>query len=183
MEKAIYLEDWTSTEITIENSQGSMQVLFVPFKDDIKRPTGVMAVIQDITKQVKLDNMTKEFVADVSHELKTPLSSMKVLSESILLQEDVPKEMYVEFLEDITSEVDRMTEIINDLLTLVKLDQKEIPITFVKAELNQIIIDITKRMKPLANAKDIELNYILLKQEVFADIDKTKFILATKQHT
>lgn len=103
---------------------------------------------------------------------------MKVLSESILLQENVPKEMYVEFLEDITSEVDRMTEIINDLLTLVKLDQKEIPITFVKAELNQIIIDIIKRMKPLANAKDIELNYILLKQEVFADIDKTKFILA-----
>ena len=126
----------------------------------------------------QVDTSRQNFVSNVSHELKTPLSSMKVLSESILLQEDVPKEMYVEFLEDITSEVDRMTEIINDLLTLVKLDQKEIPITFVKAELNQIIIDITKRMKPLANAKDIELNYILLKQEVFADIDKTKFILA-----
>ncbi len=126
----------------------------------------------------QVDTSRQNFVSNVSHELKTPLSSMKVLSESILLQENVPKEMYVEFLEDITSEVDRMTEIINDLLTLVKLDQKEIPITFVKAELNQIIIDIIKRMKPLANAKDIELNYILLKQEVFADIDKTKFILA-----
>ncbi|MEY8320083.1 ATP-binding protein [Lachnospiraceae bacterium 46-61] len=126
----------------------------------------------------QVDTSRQNFVSNVSHELKTPLSSMKVLSESILLQEDVPKETYVEFLEDITSEVDRMTEIINDLLTLVKLDQKEIPITFVKIELNQIIIEIIKRMKPLANAKNIELSYILLKQEVFADIDKTKFILA-----
>lgn len=129
-------------------------------------------------KLEQVDTSRQNFVSNVSHELKTPLSSMKVLSESILLQEDVPKEMYVEFLEDITSEVNRMTEIINDLLTLVKLDQKEIPIIFVKTELNQIIIDIIKRMKPLAKAKNIELNYILLKQEIFADIDKTKFILA-----
>lgn len=71
-----------------------------------------------------------------------------------------------------------MTEIINDLLTLVKLDQKEIPITFTEIELNQLIIDITKRMKPLADSKKIELNYILLKEKVLADIDKTKFVLA-----
>ena len=72
----------------------------------------------------KVESSRQQFVSNVSHELKTPLSSVKVLSESILLQEDVPNEMYVEFLHDITSEVDRMTAIINDLLTLVKLDQK-----------------------------------------------------------
>ena len=126
----------------------------------------------------QVDTSRQNFVSNVSHELKTPLSSMKVLSESILLQKDVPKEMYIEFLEDITSEIDRMTEIINNLLTLVKLDQKEIPITFIETELNQLIIDITKRMKPLADSKEIELNYILMKEKILADIDKTKFVLA-----
>lgn len=126
----------------------------------------------------QVDTSRQNFVSNVSHELKTPLSSMKVLSESILLQKDVPKEMYIEFLEDITSEIDRMTEIINDLLTLVKLDQTEIPITFVETELNQLIIDIIKRMRPLANAKKIKLDCNLLKEEVFAEIDKTKFMLA-----
>ena len=126
----------------------------------------------------QVDTSRQNFVSNVSHELKTPLSSIKVLSESILLQKDVPRETYIEFLEDIASEIDRMTEIINDLLTLVKLDQKEIPITFTEIELNQLIIDITKRMKPLADSKKIELNYILLKEKVLADIDKTKFVLA-----
>ncbi len=126
----------------------------------------------------QVDTSRQNFVSNVSHELKTPLSSIKVLSESILLQKDVPRETYIEFLEDITSEIDRMTEIINDLLTLVKLDQKEIPITFTEIELNQLIIDITKRMKPLADSKKIELNYILLKEKVLADIYKTKFVLA-----
>lgn len=123
MEKAIYLEDWTSTEITIENNQGSMQVLFVPFKDDIKRPTGVMAVIQDITKQVKLDNMTKEFVADVSHELKTPLTSIKGFSET-LLEGECDKETEQHFLTIINDNADRMEKLVQDLLTLSKYDDK-----------------------------------------------------------
>ncbi|WP_051057737.1 HAMP domain-containing sensor histidine kinase [Clostridium sp. MD294] len=126
----------------------------------------------------QVDTSRQNFVSNVSHELKTPLSSMKVLSESILLQKNVSKEVYIEFLEDITSEIDRMTEIINDLLTLVKLDQKEIPITFIETELNQLVLDVIKRMKPLADEKKIALNYTLLKEKVLAEVDKTKFMLA-----
>ena len=108
----------------------------------------------------KVESSRQQFVSNVSHELKTPLSSIKVLSESILLQEDVPKEMYVEFLHDINSEIDRMTAIINDLLTLVKLDQKEIPLNFVETDLNHMMEDIIKRMTPLAAAKQIQMQYI-----------------------
>ena len=129
-------------------------------------------------KLEQVDTSRQNFVSNVSHELKTPLSSIKVLSESILLQENVPQEMYVEFLGDIISEVDRMTEIINDLLTLVKLDQKEVPILFTETELNKLVIDIVKRMKPLANEKKIVLHYTFLKEAILADIDKTKFVLA-----
>ena len=125
----------------------------------------------------KVESTRQQFVSNVSHELKTPRSSVKVLSESILLQEDVPKEMYVEFLHDINSEVDRMTAIINDLLTLVKLDQKEIPLNFKEGDLNQLMADIAKRLQPLADAKEIELKMDCLK-EIKADMDEMKLSLA-----
>ena len=76
MEKIIYLENWTSTEERIEVEDKFVNVFFAPFKDELERPDGVIAVIQDITEHVKLDNMQKEFVADVSHELKTPITSI-----------------------------------------------------------------------------------------------------------
>src|SRR5699024_9870342 len=75
MEKIIYLENWTSTEQRIQVEDRYVNVFFAPFKDEKERPDGVIAVIQDITEHVKLDNIQKEFVADVSHELKTPITS------------------------------------------------------------------------------------------------------------
>ena len=125
----------------------------------------------------KVDTTRQQFVSNVSHELKTPLSSVKVLSESILLQEDVPKEMYVEFLHDINSEIDRMTAIINDLLTLVKLDQKEIPLNFAEENLQNMMENIYKRLLPLAAAKNIALQYQQNK-EVSAEVDVMKLVLA-----
>ncbi len=128
-------------------------------------------------KLEQVESTRQTFVSNVSHELKTPLSSIKVLSESILLQEEVPKEMYVEFLQDINSEVDRMTEIINDLLTLVKLDQREIPIKYEMTDMVKLCGDIVKRLSPLAYAKNITIELIADK-EVSAEVDSTKFTLA-----
>lgn len=125
----------------------------------------------------KVESSRQQFVSNVSHELKTPLSSVKVLSESILLQEDVPKEMYIEFLHDINSEVDRMTAIINDLLTLVKLDQKEIPLNFRDTDMNLLLLDITKRLQPLANEKNISLQADI-SRAIHAEVDEMKLSLA-----
>ncbi len=125
----------------------------------------------------KVDSSRQQFVLNVSHELKTPLSSVKVLSESILLQEYTPEEMYREFLEDINSEVDRMTAIINDLLTLVKLEQKEIPHHFQETDLNIMMEGIVKRLQPLAGVKEILIDY-MREKEVFADVDQMKMMLA-----
>ncbi len=125
----------------------------------------------------KVESSRQQFVSNVSHELKTPLSSIKVLSESILLQEDVPKEMYIEFLHDINSEVDRMSAIINDLLTLVKLDQKEIPLNFVETDLHEMMEGIIKRLSPLADVKQIAVQYTKEK-DVLAEIDEMKMVLA-----
>ncbi len=125
----------------------------------------------------KVDSSRQQFVSNVSHELKTPLSSVKVLSESILLQEDVPKEMYVEFLHDIHSEVDRMTAIINDLLTLVKLDQKEVPLNFQDVDMNALLGDVVKRLQPLAKDKNVSLQLEGMK-DIRATVDEMKLSLA-----
>ena len=110
-------------------------------------------------KLEKVDKTRQEFVSNVSHELKTPLSSIKVLSESILLQEDIPVQMYQEFLQDINSEVDRMTRVVNDLLQLVFLDQGGSGLNIATVGVNDVVSDIIKRLTPLADQKDISIKY------------------------
>ena len=125
MEKIIYLDSWTSSEKKIENEKGSMNLFFVPFRDELDMPAGVMVVIQDITEHVKLDNMRKEFVADVSHELKTPITSIKGYSET-LLDGDCDKETETHFLNVINDNADRMEKLVQDLLTLSKYDSNKV---------------------------------------------------------
>ncbi len=128
-------------------------------------------------KLEQIDTSRQEFVANVSHELKTPLSSIKVLSDSILLQEDIPSEMYIEFLQDINSEIDRMTEIVNNLLALVKLDYREAGLNIAEADLNKMLDDILKRLTPLAEQKNITLSKEYIKN-VVVEADEMKFSLA-----
>ncbi len=121
MEKIIYLENWTSTEVKVNVKDSYLNMFFAPFKDENDRPAGVMVLIQDITEHVKLDNMRKEFVADVSHELKTPLTSILGYAET-LSETDYDEEIRQKFLGVISSEAVRMTKLVNDLLTLSKFD-------------------------------------------------------------
>ena len=125
----------------------------------------------------RVEQSRQEFVSNVSHELKTPLSSIKVLTESLMFQEDVPVEMYKEFFEDINSEVDRLNSIISDLLTLVRLDQREIPLNITEVHLNEMIENLLRRLAPLAKKKNINLIYES-HREVVAEIDTVKLSLA-----
>jgi len=124
-----------------------------------------------------VERSREEFVSNVSHELKTPLSSMKVLSESLLLQESVPEEVYREFLQDIVSEVDRMTSINNDLLALVKIDQREQGLNIQLISINQMVEDILRRLSPLAEQRNIALYYDDVRP-VEIDADEIKLSLA-----
>ncbi len=121
MEKIIYLENWTSTEQRIQVEDRYMNVFFAPFKNETDRPNGVIAVIQDITEHVKLDTMQKEFVADVSHELKTPITSIMGYADT-LLEGDYDKETQAKFLNVIATEARRMAKLVTDLLTLSRYD-------------------------------------------------------------
>ena len=124
MEKIIYLENWTSTEQRIQVDDKFVNVFFAPFKNDTERPDGVIAVIQDITEHVKLDNMQKELVADVSHELKTPITSIMGYADT-LLEGEYDKETQNKFLNVIATEARRMARLVTDLLTLSRSDNNK----------------------------------------------------------
>lgn len=134
--------------------------------------------INDIfAKAQLLEESRQEFVSNVSHELKTPITSMKVLSESILMQENVPVETYREFMNDIALEIDREAQIISDLLTLVKTDKGSDSLNIERVDINELMEVILKRLTPLAEKRNIEITFESFR-EVSADIDKVKFTLA-----
>ena len=87
-----------------------------------------------------LDESRQEFVSNVSHELKTPMTSMKVLADSLVGQKGVPEELYQEFMSDITAEIDRENKIITDLLSLVKMKAADLNITHM--DINKLLEDI-----------------------------------------
>ncbi len=121
LEKIIYLENWTNTEERIQIEDRFINAYFAPFKKENDKTVGVIAVLQDITEHVKLDNMRKEFIADVSHELKTPITSIMGYADT-LLEEEYDKETQSKFLSVIASEARRMAKLVTDLLTLSKND-------------------------------------------------------------
>ena len=128
-------------------------------------------------KSQLLEESRQEFVSNVSHELKTPITSMKVLSESNLMQDNVPVEMYREFMNDIVLEIDREAQIISDLLTLVKTDKGSDSLNIERVDINELMEVILKRLTPLAEKRSIEITFESFR-EVEADIDKVKFTLA-----
>ncbi|MFR2593777.1 MAG: sensor histidine kinase [Butyribacter sp.] len=123
------------------------------------------------------ESSRQEFVSNVSHELKTPLASMKVLSDSLLSQEGMPEEIYREFLGDITTEIERMTQIINDLLSMVKLDQNTANIIISNISINDLIEQLLKRLRPIAGKRNIELIFESFRP-VMADVDEVKLSMA-----
>ena len=126
----------------------------------------------------KLEESRQEFVSNVSHELKTPITSMKVLADSLLTQEDIPAEMYREFMEDIVDEIDRENKIINDLLSLVKMDRKSDNVLNVTTvNINELLELLLKRLRPLAAVRNIEVVYESYRC-VNAEIDEVKLTLA-----
>lgn len=124
-----------------------------------------------------LEESRQEFVSNVSHELKTPITSIKVLADSLNMQPDAPKEMYQEFMHDIVEEIDRENQIITDLLSLVKMDKKYDDLNISSVNINEMLELILKRLRPIASKRNIELAFES-SRSVVADVDEVKITLA-----
>ncbi len=162
----------TISAITAEHIEDELKVYSYTETEQISE-----AFNQLLGKIKRLDESRQEFVSNVSHELKTPLTSMKVLADSLLQQPDVPVEFYREFMEDIAAEIDRENEIITDLLTMVKLDKTKVDMNIQSHDINNLLELILKRLRPIASQNNIEMVFESFRQ-INAEVDEVKLTLA-----
>ncbi len=154
---------------------GDMQEIHV---DDYKETKEMSAAVsQAFTKLREVDNSRQEFVSNVSHELKTPITSIRVLADSLMSMEDAPVELYREFMVDISDEIDRESKIIDDLLSLVKMDKSAGEMNISQVNIGSLLELILKRIRPIAKKRNIELTLATIR-EVTAEVDEVKLSLA-----
>ena len=144
--------------------------------------TETRQITESISKTLKklkaVDQSREEFVSNVSHELKTPITSIRVLADSLMSMDDVPVELYREFMTDISDEIDRESKIIDDLLSLVRMDKTAgAELNIAQVNVNGLLELILKRLRPIAGKRNVELTFESIR-EVTADVDEVKLSLA-----
>lgn len=146
--------------------------------DSYKETAGISESVSQTFRKLKaVDQSRQEFVSNVSHELKTPLTSIRVLADSLMSMEEAPPELYQEFMVDISDEIDREGKIIDDLLTLVKMDRSSPDLNITQININALMEQILKRLRPIAKKRNIELIFESIR-DVTADVDEVKLSLA-----
>lgn len=135
--------DFVSGELT--EGDRILELYLAPFSDG--EDGGLMAVMHDVTAQRKNEEMRKEFVANVSHELRTPLTNVRSYAETLRDTADIPRDMENGFLDIIISETDRMTHIVQDLLTLSRLDSGRAEIKMTRFAFREAIESVCRAVE------------------------------------
>ncbi|MCX7883426.1 MAG: HAMP domain-containing histidine kinase [Caloramator sp.] len=147
------LEEVISAIEAVERGELKKKV-FVKGNDEIARLCYVFNKMNE--KISRMDEERRRFIADASHELKSPLASIKVLVQSLLMGGIEDKKISIEFLKDIDDEINRLTVIVNDLLELSKLEDKN-NISFNLFDISDVCSDVVKRLNPIASVKNINI--------------------------
>ncbi|TLM99867.1 PAS domain-containing sensor histidine kinase, partial [bacterium] len=122
---------------------------------------GVVAVLRDITEIRELERMRTEFVANVSHELRTPLTSIKGFVETLLDGAVEDKLLARHFLDIISEESNRLSRLIDDLLSLSHLEEKDASVNKVPVEMDKVIANIVSMLQPQMKEKNLDLEPVI----------------------
>ncbi|MCH4891337.1 cell wall metabolism sensor histidine kinase WalK [Acidaminobacter sp. JC074] len=163
-------EGWIGSQ-SISIKDTIVKFSYAPYMNDQNEKTGIVYVLQDITDAEKLDAMRRDFVANVSHELKTPLTSIKSYTETLMDGYVDDPEVQKQFLTVIDSEAERMTRLVRDLLQLSNFDSHSI--TFYK-EYNDYL-DLTKKcitqLQMASSKKNIEIKLLTTEKQLVGAFD------------
>ncbi len=177
-DKIMYLPNYKSIETKITVEDNTLNIVFVPFFSDILSPMGVIMMVRNITETVKLDNLRKEFVANVSHELKTPLTSIKGYSETIM-NGDLTYQEIIRFSKVINQEANRMDRLVADLLQLSRFDYKKVSWKKMMFSIVDMSNNIIEKMRYAASQKNHNLECVVTVQppNVYADRDAIEQVI------
>lgn len=125
-----------------------------------------------------LDQARNQFVSNASHELKTPLATMKIMLESLIYQPDMDKELRTEFMNDINSEIDRLSNVVSDLLTLVQMDSHNVKLTRENLSIAALVKENAHRLQPIADQKGQQIQLSLGDScDIYADKSKLNQVI------
>lgn len=146
------------------------KIKYAPYKSDAFVNSGLIIVLQDVNKEHLLDIMRKEFVANVSHELKTPITTIKSYTET-LLESELDDESEKKFLRVIDRENSRMSRIVTDLLSLSNIDYNRNNLSFSKFDTYEFIDEAIESQSILISSKNhkIEFNIAMDINDIYAD--------------
>ena len=135
-----------------EIKENFYNIRYAPYKGDGSRNQGIIAVLQDITEEHNLDIFRKDFIANVGHELKTPITTIKSYTET-LMRADLDKSAAERFLSIIDRESDRMTHLVTDLLQLSNMDAKRTNWEIVSIDPYEVVTSILESLRPMIQQK------------------------------
>lgn len=152
------------TELSFDYGGLTFAVRYDRFANEEESAAGVLILLQDITERQKLEDMQKDFVANVSHELKTPLATVKAYTET-LMDGGVDPETSDHFLEIINSEADRMARLVKDLLQLSRLDHRQEKWSIKERDFTKLLSSCVEKMLPIAAQKKQTLSALFDKSD------------------
>ena len=148
--------DGRTIEIDYAAGPRFLKIYFAPIRLGAEGK-GLMAVLHDVTEQRKLDDSRREFVANVSHELRTPLTNVRGYAETLMSADDIDRDIQMRFLGVISSEADRMTRIVKDLLTLTRLDYNRMEMHMQRMDLRELGQKAAAAMEGQAKSQGLTL--------------------------
>ncbi|MBR7163724.1 MAG: ATP-binding protein [Clostridia bacterium] len=148
----------------------SLQHVQIDSRDEI----GQLAIAFNnlIDRMAELEDKRRTFVSNASHELKTPLSIIKLLSDSLMQTENPDPDFINEFLSDMSKEVDRLTRIVEKLLDMTQMDSSHLNMQFVHTDVREIVQEVYEKLLPLAQNKNIELTFNQPSDEVILPVER-----------
>jgi len=156
-----------------------ISVRMTPLFDDNKKLWGILAVLQDITRERKLEDLRREFVGDVSHELRTPLTYLQGYTEALLDGMVQNQEERDKYLNIILEETLRLRRLVDELLDLSNIESGHLDIRKNNVAIEYIIEKVSKKVQPVCNNKDLEL-VVEIQEElplIVADEDRIEQVL------
>ena len=174
----MYLPNYQSMEFNTQMGELALSIVFAPFFSDELNPMGIIMIVRNITDSVKTDNVRKEFVANVSHELKTPLTSIRGYSETIM-NGDLTYQEIIKFSKVINQEANRMSRLVSDLLQLSRIDYNRVNWNKVMFSLEDLSKLICEKMQYVASQKHHRLECEAIEKipNVYADKDAIEQVL------
>ncbi len=154
-----YFEKSGTVQKEITRDSGRIKVWFVPFKMDSERYAGVVCVFEDVTEQFNVMSAMRKFVADVSHELKTPITVISSYTETVLNSYLDDKAMTANLLKIVYQEAGKMTELVQNLLDISRYEMKTMPRKEENFSIDDMINSLVQTFKLQAEKKELDLKY------------------------